>query len=265
MPGLEKALQVAVHAATAAGEILRAGLSDPNKGEAAKTHANDPVTEYDRRADEAIAAALTAGVPDVPILSEEGDGTARAAPRRWVVDPLDWTNNFVRSLPHISVSIALVEGSESVVACIRDPLRNETFTAIRGRGARLGETPLAVTRRPTLDGAAVGVGVSHRVDRREETHAVLPALYPAVRLLRVSGSAALDLAYVAAGRLDAVWYVSLGTWDVAAGRLLVSEAGGAVTGLSGAPLIEPDRQGVLATNGALHAAMLDTLHRNPPS
>lgn len=260
----EAILELAVEAATKAGDILRSGLHDPEKDESAKSHRNDPVTKYDHRADEAIGSVLLETLPDIPIVSEEAPGTASADVCRWVVDPLDGTTNFVCGLPHFCVSIALVEPDGTTVACIHDPIRRETFAALRGRGATVNGSPLAVSRRATLDRAAIGVGLSHQPLRRQAVHAVLPTLYPSARCLRVSGSAALDLAYVAAGRLDAAWYASLSEWDVAAGSLLVHEAGGRVTALSGSPLIRPDSEGVLATNGRIHRAMLDVVSGSLP-
>jgi myo-inositol-1(or 4)-monophosphatase len=250
-----EALRVAVEAALEAGAILEQGMSDPDKAPTPKTNRHDPVTVYDRRAEKAIVDVLEAAFPDWGILSEEGTRRRPDAPHLWVIDPLDGTNNFLRGLPHFAVSIGLCDRRGTAVACVHDPCRNETFTAIRDRGARLGGRSMSVSAQSSLDGAVLGVGLSTVIERRTRTVSQLPPLIPHVRSLRLFGSAALDLAYVAAGRFDAIWYLSLHDWDVAAGRLLITEAGGRVSDLRGFPLRTPE-EGVLASNGPLHQAML---------
>lgn len=252
------ALQAAIAAARAAGAVLRRGFGTALDGTRTKAHRHDPVTVYDLAADRVIAEILLAADPRVGILSEEGTrlGTAAAS---WVVDPLDGTNNFLRGVPDFAVSIALVDAEGSVVGCIYDPLRDDLYTAARGRGAERNGSPLRVSAQASLDGAVLGVGLSSEPVRRAATIAQLPALIDSARALRIVGSAALDLAYVAAGRFDATWYLSLHDWDVAAGRLLVCEAGGRVTDLRGRPLVSVADAGILASNGALHPLVLGAL------
>ncbi len=257
------ALEIAVHAARQAGAALRQGFADPAKVARPKTHRHDPVTIYDLEADRIIADTLLAATPDVPLLSEEGSRGDAAGLFRWVVDPLDGTNNFLRGVPSFAVSIALTDPDGPCVACVYDPMRDELYTALRGGGAERNGERIRVSEQATLDGAALGVGFSTELSRRRLTLAQLPAFVPHVRLLRIVGSAALDLAYVAAGRFDAAWYLSLSDWDVAAGQLLVAEAGGQVTSLDGSPLEAPPADGVLASNGPLHEALVTMLRPFP--
>jgi myo-inositol-1(or 4)-monophosphatase len=253
------ALEAAVVAARRAGAILRRGFGTPLVGTQTKAHRHDPVTVYDREADRAIADVLLAALPYAGLVSEEGTHRAETDGVRWIVDPLDGTNNFLRGVPDFAVSIALVDSEGPCVGCIYDPLRDDLFTAVRGEGALRNGVALHVSAQASLDGAVLGVGFSTEPARRAVTLAQLPAFSPHVRALRIVGSAALDLAYVAAGRFDAAWYLSLHDWDIAAGRLLVAEAGGLVTDLDGAPPAEPAERGVLASNGPLHPLILDAL------
>ncbi len=253
------ALDAAVAAARRAGAILRSGLGKPLEGTETKAHRHDPVTVYDREADRAIADILLATDRHTGLVSEEGIHRAETNGRRWVVDPLDGTNNFLRGVPDFAVSIALVDSEGSCVGCVYDPLRDDLYTAVRGQGARRNGSPLCVSSHSLLEGAVLGVGFSTEPARRAVTLAQLPAFSPHVRALRIVGSAALDLAYVAAGRFDAMWYLSLHDWDIAAGQLLVTEAGGRVTDLRGEPLAAPGEWGVLASNGLIHPLVLDAL------
>ncbi len=258
------ALSAAVEAAQAAGRILRHGLGAPILDARTKAHRHDPVTAFDVKADAAIAAVLLAAAPGLRIVSEEGIRPGAARYPAWVVDPLDGTNNYLRGVPEVAVSIALVDERGPIAGCVYDPFRDELFTAVLGRGAERNGTRLAVSSLATLDGAVLGVGFSTEPRRREVTLAQLPPFIDAVRALRIVGAAALDLAYVAAGRFDAAWYLSLCEWDVAAGQLLVDEAGGCVTDLRGEPLVAPER-GVLASNGALHARLVPLVAPAPTS
>lgn len=255
---LPSALNAAVAAARAAGDVLRRGFGTQLEGTLTKAHRHDPVTIYDRAADRVIAEILQRATPHVGILSEEGTHPGSAA-ATWVVDPLDGTNNFLRAVPDFAVSIALVDDDGPAVGCVYDPLRDELFTATRGRGAERNGVPISVSPQSTLDGAVLGVGFSTEPVRRATTLAQLPAFVDSVRAVRIVGSAALDLAYVAAGRFDASWYLSLHDWDIAAGRLLVCEAGGRVTNLRGDSLVSALKDGILASNGPLHPFVLGAL------
>ncbi|MEA1871325.1 MAG: inositol monophosphatase family protein [Candidatus Bipolaricaulota bacterium] len=253
----ERALEVAVRVAREVGAILRAGVR-AEKHASTKSHRHDPVTIYDRHAEQWIVSAIKDAFPEHGILSEEGMNSEGSSPYRWIIDPIDGTNNFLCGYPQFSISIALSRGDELQVACIYDPLRDELFSAIVGEGAYLDGVSLRVSPQKTLDGSLIGVGFSSQPERALRTHAAMKPLLFQARAVRAAGSACLDLAYVAAGRLDAAWYLSLSPWDVAAGILLIREAGGRVSDLCGDALIDPET-GILATNKAIHAEMLGAI------
>ncbi len=249
-------VEVAVHAARAAAAIARQGLprTVAHKG------AVDLVTEIDLRCEEAIRKALERRAPGVPVLGEEGGGAAEA-PTRWVVDPIDGTTNLVHGYPFVCTSIALEVDRELVAACVIDVVRGVEYTAAARRGARADSRPMRVGRCDALDRALVGTGFAY--DRRERTAfylARLGAVMARCQGIRRAGAAALELALLADGRLDAFWEYRLKWWDVAAGALLIREAGGAVTAIDGAPLRPGTPDGplsvdVLAGNPALHAQL----------
>ena len=210
----------------------------------------DPVTEADRAAEEVIVSILADNRPDDGILAEEGGAADSASGRRWVVDPLDGTVNFVHGFPQVAVSIGLEDDSGPLVAVIRDAIRNDEFTAIRGEGAFLDGEPMRVSGRTELGRSLVSTGFAYdRQQRAGEYLAVVDAVMRRARGIRRGGSAALDLAWVACGRLDAHWEFNLAPWDVAAGRLLVTEAGGTVTASDGGPATHHD---IVASNGGVH-------------
>lgn len=248
-------IELAIRAARAAGAIQRArrpkGLR--HKG------AVDLVTEVDLASEEAIREILAPS--GVPVLGEECGG--EDVPTRWVVDPLDGTTNFVHGFPYFCVSIALEVDGRGAVAAIYDPSRDELFAAERGRGATCNGEPIRVSYCDGIGTALVGTGFPY--DRQQLAHVYLAEVEAVMRRsqgIRRAGAAALDLANVAAGRLDAFWEHKLRPWDVAAGRLLVEEAGGTVTGHDGG---DPGRDPVapLATNGRLHAEMVAILAAVP--
>ena len=254
----DRALRSAMEAARAAGNVLVRGFSSFDKAAQAKGHPNNPVTVYDQQAEDVIVRAITAEYPDDGILSEESAESGGTSGRRWFIDPLDGTSNFLAGIPHFAVSIALALGDEVVLGCVHDPIRGETFTAVRDEGAHLNEQRIRVSERDTLDGAVLGVGLSYHPSRRAEMIEQLPPLLARAGVLRTLGSAALDLAYVAAGRFDAIWYLSLHAWDVAAGGLLVEESSGRLTDLQGALCRDP-RRGIAASNGRIHDDFLHAL------
>lgn len=252
---MQQALQVAVDAARRAGKLLKQGLSAEKYAEA-KSHRYDPVTIFDRRSEKILTDAIKDAYPDHGILSEEGTRILGESSYTWIIDPLDGTNNFLRGIPHFAVSLALMYEGESRVGCTYDPVREELFTVISGRGASLNGEPVQVSSQSSLSGSVVGVGFSSRWELALRTQSKLPALIPHVRALRTFGSACLDLAYIACGRIDVAWYLSLWPWDVAAGTLLITEAGGTVSNQLGSKMVDP-QEGIVATNGAVHDEMLN--------
>ncbi|MBI2321467.1 MAG: inositol monophosphatase, partial [Chloroflexi bacterium] len=218
----------------------------------------DLVTAYDHRAEALIVETIRARYPHHAVVAEEGRGAGGTPEHCWYVDPLDGTTNFAHGYPVFAVSIAYERAGDLECAVTYDPTRKECFVAQRGRGAWLNGRRLAVAPATPLDQGLLATGFPY--DRANYPLALRrwERLIRAARAVRRAGSAALDLAYVAAGRFDGFWEDWLGPWDLAAGLLLVREAGGAVTDLQGGPA-GPRRGQVLATSGHIHAAMLAVL------
>jgi myo-inositol-1(or 4)-monophosphatase len=228
-------LELAERAARAAGEVLISYYGRAPEGLASKTSATDPVSDADREAERVIRELLEAERPDDGLVGEEGSHSPAASGRRWIVDPLDGTVNFLYGLRAWGVSIALEDEDGLAVGVVFNPVSGECFEAERGRGATLDARPIHVTDCRSLDRAMVATGFSYEAERRAEQAEILVRLLPLIRDLRRAGAAALDLAYVAAGRVDAFYERGLKPWDEAAGRLLVHEAGGVTAELEGEP------------------------------
>ena len=210
----------------------------------------DPVTAADREAEEAIVAAIAAERPADGILGEEGGERAGTSGRRWVIDPLDGTVNFLHGIPQCAVSVALEDATGSIVGVITDPFRSEVFAATRGGGATLNGDPISVSSQPDFRRAlfVTGFPYDRNVNAKTYTDAVAAVVAGAQGVRRL-GAAALDLAWVACGRYEGYWEFRLSPWDIAAGRLLVTEAGGTVTDSTGGPARAAD---IVATNGRIH-------------
>ncbi|MBA3305000.1 MAG: inositol monophosphatase [Thermoleophilaceae bacterium] len=232
---LEADLAVAQRAAAAAGELLLERFGGPARGVERKSSRTDLVSDADRDAEAAIEEILSAERPDDGLLAEEGSSREAVSGRRWVVDPLDGTTNFLYGIPAWAVSIALEDADGSALGVVADPVRGETFTAIRGRGAACNGEPIEVTGEERLDTALVATGFSYEAQERQAQAALLAEVLPRVRDIRRVGAAALDLCWVATGRLDAYYERGLKHWDWAAASLLVAEAGGRLRWLEGEP------------------------------
>jgi myo-inositol-1(or 4)-monophosphatase len=232
---LSSDVELAERAARAAGGVLLGYYGRPPEGLGSKSSETDLVSDADREAERAIVELLVAERPDDGLLAEEGSRSEAASGRRWVVDPLDGTVNFLYGFPAWGVSVALEDADGSAAGVVLDPLRDECFAAARGQGARLNGEPLRVRDRRELGRALVATGFSYEPVRRAEQAGIVRRLLPRVRDLRRAGAAALDLSWLAAGRLDAYYERGLNPWDWAAGRLLIEEAGGAVAELPGHP------------------------------
>jgi myo-inositol-1(or 4)-monophosphatase len=230
---MHPALNIAVKAARRAGSIInRASLDIDLVKVSAKRH-NDFVTEVDKAAEAAIIEILRQAYPEHAILAEES-GAAGKSDYTWIIDPLDGTTNFIHGFPQFAVSIALAHKGVVTQAVIYDPTRNEMFTASKGRGAFLNDRRIRVTKRAKLEDALVGTGFPFRVFQHVDTYlAIFRELMEKTAGLRRPGAAALDLAYVACGRFDGFYEIGLSPWDMAAGSLLVTEAGGLVGDLRG--------------------------------
>ena len=211
----------------------------------------DPVTEVDRRSEGEIARTINEHRPGDGLLAEEGSGTSIEG-RRWIVDPLDGTVNFLHQIPHLAVSIALYEGDAPLVGVILDPLRDELFCAARGEGATLNGSAIAVSATTDMAEAVVATGFPYDHGQYATGYAVaLGAVLGQVNGIRRFGSAALDLAWVAAGRYDGYWELGVAPWDQAAGILLVRESGGRATEPWGLDSW-PESPLIVASNGRLH-------------
>lgn len=249
-------LKTAIQAAREAGRILVKRL--PAEREVQVKGLRDIVTDADLAAEQIIMRTIRARFPDHTLLTEEGGESVGPAPYVWVIDPLDGTTNYSRRLPIFSVSVGLLHRGQLTAGVVYDPLRDHLFAAERGRGATLNGTPLRVSRFERVEQAVVGLDWAHAQGERDEVVARLERVAPACRTLRGIGSAALALCYVAAGWLDAYFHVALKPWDMAAGLLLIQEAGGCVTGIAGQPW-QPWAERVLVSNGHVHQALLELM------
>ncbi len=257
MNELRAYLYTAIRAAQVAAHIHRAGVGSELDIKT-KSTITDLVTRVDKEAEARIRELILEAYPDHVILGEEEGESGRSATHRWLVDPLDGTLNYAHGFPFYAVSIALeIEGTLQV-GVILDSARNELFTAWRGGGAYLNGAPIAVSFESELKNAMLATGFSYAPEAMADNIAVFARMMPKVRAIRRPGSAALDLAYVACGRLDAFWEINLNPWDVAAGVLLLEEAGGRVSG-PGGETYELHERAIVASNGHLHEVLLKAL------
>jgi len=222
------------------GAAPRAGLAETIRSKSTRT---DLVTAADRASELLILSRLSQLRPGDAVLAEEGGGRTGRTGLTWVVDPLDGTINFIYGFPAFAVSIGCEREGMRLAGAVFDPVRGELFTAGRGLGARLGDLPLAVGDGPPLAEALVSTGFGYAAERRGAQARVLQSVLPRVRDIRRAGAAALDLCWVAAGRVDAFYEAGLAPWDLSAGALVVSEAGGAVERLAG---VVPSAETVVA-------------------
>ncbi len=255
---MHPSLNIAIRAARSAGKlILRySDRVDQIKFES-KSH-NDFVSDIDRAAEETIIQELRGRFPSHSILAEES-GEQGHGDAQWIIDPLDGTTNYLHGFPQYAVSIALKYKGQLECGVVYDPLREELFTAARGQGAKLNDRKLRVTNRPSLDGALIGTGFPFRDQRHIDAYlGMFKDMTLATAGIRRPGSAALDLAYVAAGRTDGFWELGLSPWDCAAGALLIKEAGGTVTDLAGGDRYL-ETGNLAAGNLKVHRAILDLI------
>ncbi len=249
----------------AAGEVLvdfftrdfRIDTKNPFEGSI------DIVTDADRASEELILDAIRREFPDHDILAEETTTTNTGSPWLWIVDPLDGTINFAHGFPAFCISIALMEHGRLLAGMVFDPLRKDAFFAARGSGAFLNDQPLHVSRADRMDRSLVATGFPYdRAISAENNLAEFCNVVTRVQGMRRAGSAALDLAYVAAGRLDGFWELKLNPWDMAAGMLLVEEAGGRVSDRTGAST-DVYTKSIVATNGRIHEVLVELLSSRP--
>jgi myo-inositol-1(or 4)-monophosphatase len=242
--------------ARAAADLLRDGLSRRQTNVTTKTSDTDMVSDMDTEAEELIVSRLAATRPDDSVLAEESGGREGTSPVRWIIDPLDGTTNYLYAHLRYSVSIAAEVDGEVAVGVVADPTLEEVFTAVKDEGAFLNGERITHSGHDDLATALVATGFSYLPEDRRRQAKVLVHVLPAVRDIRRHGSAALDLCWVACGRVDAYYEVGLQPWDIAAGVLVASEAGALVCGVDGGP---PSAASVMAAAPDLGPSLLRLL------
>jgi len=246
----------ACEAARAGGHLLRERFKQNRPIRVESKGLHDFVTQVDRDAESVVLSVIREAYPDHAIMSEEGSPDEAAGGLRWVVDPLDGTTNFIHGVPTFGVSVALEDADGLLAGAIHDPIRDELFHAHRGGGARMNDAPIGCSGLPGLQDALIATGFPFRELSRVGPY--LKAFETFIRStagLRRAGAASIDLAYTACGRYDGFWEVGLSRWDVAAGVLIVREAGGRVTDVAGGDSTL-DTGDIVAAGPALHEAML---------
>lgn len=258
--GAVRDIDIAIAAARAGAEIVAAGFRTVTAAD--MKGAVDPVTEVDRASETAVVAIIEEARPEDGILAEEGSAAETSSGRRWVIDPLDGTINFIHGIPQVAVSVGLEDHAGRLVGVVIDPIKDEEFTATRGGGAFLNGSPIRVSTTDRITESLIVTGYAY--DRQDHGPAYTRVTGEVLRIaqgVRREGSAALDLAWVACGRFDGYWEFSLSPWDMAAGALLVAEAGGRLTTSAGGPIHHTD---LVVTNGLIHEDLRRVVAANRP-
>jgi myo-inositol-1(or 4)-monophosphatase len=252
-------LELALALAREAGELQRQRFGEPRQIQT-KSSAIDLVTDVDRACDALVRQRVRAAFPGDGLLTEEAAEQPGASGWRWIVDPLDGTTNYAHGFPHFAISIAVERAGQVELGTIYDPIRDELFHALRGGGAFRNGGPVRVSVADQLQSSLLATGFPYDVHARSDNLEYFGRFIRRAQAVRRAGSAALDLAYVACGRFDGFWELSLHPWDVAAGLLMIEEAGGRHTDFDGG-VTPPAGTRVLASNGRIHRAMVEVLAR----
>jgi len=228
-------LNIAIRAARNAGKVIVKGYENLESVEVEEKSLNDYVSSVDKEAELAIIGTLRKSYPDHSFVAEEsGIDNGKDTDHQWIIDPLDGTTNFIRGIPHFAVSIALKIKGRTEVGIVFDPIRNELFSAVRGQSAQINGYRTRTSSVPKLTGTLLATGFPFKQKYNLETYLnIFQDFFNDVADMRRGGSAALDLAYVAAGRIDGFWEFGLKPWDIAAGELLLKESGAMMTDFSG--------------------------------
>ena len=228
-------LNIAIRAARSAGKVIMQATEQLDKVQVEQKGSNDFVTSVDIEAEQSIIYVIKKAYPDHGFICEEsGESGNKDSEYQWIIDPLDGTTNFIKGIPHFCVSIALQVKGKTEQAVIFDPTRDELFTATKGQGCQFNTYRTRVTKAKDLKGTIIGTGFPFKVKHYKETYlAIFSDMFDETADVRRAGSPALDLAYVAAGRMDGYWEIGLKPWESAAGELLVKEAGGIATDFTG--------------------------------
>ncbi|ORU93147.1 MAG: inositol monophosphatase [Cycloclasticus sp. symbiont of Poecilosclerida sp. N] len=252
-------LNIAIRAARQAGDIIIRSADSIDVLKITVKSKNDYTTDVDRRAEEEIISVLSKAYPEHGYLAEESGSFNDDAEYVWIIDPLDGTANYMHGFPHYAVSIALKKGNVIEQAVIYDPVRQDLFTATRGKGASLNNRRLRVSGQRRIDGAFLGTGFPFKNSKNIEPYLdIFRDIFSSTSGVRRAGAASLDLAYVAAGKLDGFFEIGLKPWDFAAGLLLIQEAGGVVTDFFGEHGYF-ETGNIVCGNPKMHAALLDKI------
>lgn len=260
-PEKDEFLKIAIEAARCGGRVVLSSLGSISEEDISLKHASDFVTRVDRESEQGIIGTIRRHFPNHSFLAEESERDLETDEYRWIIDPLDGTTNYIHGYPVFSLSIALEYNREIRLGVILDPLRNELFSAVKGRGAFLNGERVWVSRLDNPSNALIATGFPFR--RKEMADRYLDLfrnIFQRVSDLRRAGSAALDLAYLSCGRCDGFFEIGLGPWDVAAGSILVQEAGGIVTDFGGGPKFLSTGN-IVAGNHALHGVLLNEVRK----
>jgi len=253
-------LNIAVRAARAAGTIITRNMDRIDRLNIVSKKNNDFVTEIDTKAEQAIIETIHQSYPDHGIFAEESGLSNEDSEYQWIIDPLDGTTNFLHGFPQFAVSIALKAKGRLEVAVVYDPVAQEMFTAVRGEGAQLNDKKIRVSGHKGLDGALLATGFPYTDQSYLDTYLdTMKAVMAPAAGIRRPGSAALDLAWTAAGRVDGFWEFNLNAWDIAAGVLIVREAGGIVSDLTGGENYMKSGD-IIAASPKVFPAMLKQIH-----
>ena len=248
---------VACEAAYAAGRIVERRFTEDKPISVERKGLHDFVTFVDREAEAVVVNCIKQRYPEHTVMAEEGSPEAEAADFRWIVDPLDGTTNFIHGVPVFAVSVALEDREGLIAGAIHDPIRNETFHARRGGGARLNGEPIRCSRPAGAHEALIATGFPFReLSRIKQYLQVFEAFIRSTAGLRRAGSASIDLAYTACGRYDGFWEIGLSRWDIAAGVLIVREAGGIVTDVVGGDTMLQTGD-IVAAGAGFHPVLLE--------
>jgi myo-inositol-1(or 4)-monophosphatase len=252
-------LPIAIQAAQAAAKIHQF-YAGSDLGIDTKSSHTDLVTKVDKLSEEKIREIILSHFPDHVVLGEEQGQSQGNSRHRWIVDPLDGTMNYAHGFPFYAVSIGLEVDGEVVVGVVLDSVRNEMFYAQKGQGAFCNGRPIGVSNETELSRSLLATGFPSNPEGLSDNMALFAKLHPKVRAIRRPGSAALDLVYVACGRLDGFWELKLSQWDVAGGLVIAKEAGAVVTGFRG-EAYHLDAKAVVATNGKIHDGLITLLNK----
>lgn len=251
-----KYMKVAIRAAYASGLLIKRSVGKVSK--ISYKGKDNIVTDVDKASEKLIIRMLLDAFPCHSILSEEDDPIDSGSEYRWVIDPIDGTTNFAHAFPFFCVSIALEKLGDIILGVVYDPMRDEIFTAEKGKGALLNGKKIKVSQIDKLGGSLLATGFSYGVTRKDRNISHFRNLLAKTQAIRRAGSAALDACYVACGRFEGFWEMNLQPWDTAAASLIVEEAGGVVTKFDGKPYSHYDKN-ILATNGRIHKQMVKSL------